>query len=223
MTNSAPANRSSEELEIRAAVETWGRAKWPGSRVVHELVTGSCRIDMAFIQSDHIAGVEIKSSRDRLARLPVQSNTYLGFLPEVWLVMAPKWAEVDKPGLSWNIGRAICEAGSVAEGAPSRFGRIETPARRNPALTVPMLGLLWRAELGAVAARFGIRTTARDTIADITALLARALTGDQIVSGVCEQLRARDAFPKTPRSDPPITTGSAAPRVGSDLFRVVTL
>ena len=69
MTNSAPANRSSEELEIRAAVETWGRAKWPGSRVVHELVTGSCRIDMAFIQSDHIAGVEIKSSRDRLARL----------------------------------------------------------------------------------------------------------------------------------------------------------
>jgi hypothetical protein len=38
-------------------------------------------------------------------------------------------------------------------------------------------------------------------------MLARALTGDEIVREVCRELRARDAFPKCdghPPSDPPI-------------------
>jgi hypothetical protein len=167
-------------------------------------VIGECRIDMAFVGRDHIAGIEIKSSRDKTDRLAKQVEAYRVHLPEVWLVAAEKWGELE--GVPWSVGRlTYTRDGALIPGAFSPHGRFPHPARIDRAITVPMLDLLWRAEIGAVARRYRIETVRRDTIPDLKQRLARALTGDEIVSGVCAQLRSRSAFPASPVSDPPIS------------------
>lgn len=195
-------NRSSEELEMRIAVEAWGRQRFPGARVVHELVTGNCRIDMAFIQRDHIAGVEIKSSRDVLDRLETQLRAYHEYLPEVWLCSAPKW-EAHKVG--YPTGRVIYETGALRSTIAGGNGyAFPQPATVNHIKTVPMLHLLWRSELLNMCARYRVSASAKDTMRRLVIELARKLTGDEIVTGVCRELRARAAFPERPASDAPI-------------------
>ena len=146
---------------------------------------------MAFVCRDHLVGVEIKSSRDTLDRLKKQRDVFERHIPEVWLAVAPCWA--DKDGLGAR--------GVVIEVEPER--RVtKTWSWRGPnlACTAPMLDLLWRDELAAVAARKRLDYTRRAPIGTLLPLLARKLTGDEIVIEVCRELRSRDAFWK---ADPP--------------------
>lgn len=178
------ANRSAQELAMRDAVEAWGRERWPGARVVHELVVGACRIDMAFVCRDHLVGVEIKGPRDTLERVDKQIETFTAGLPEVWLAIDEKWRGQGK--VPWTCGRLWCAGGKVAG-----VDGLWRPVRLE--VTVPLLNLLWRDELHAVAVRRGLSAPkSRDPIGKLTPLLARKLTGDEIVTEVCRQLRARD-------------------------------
>ncbi len=199
-------NRSSEELAMRDALDAWGRTRWPDARVVHELVTGACRIDMAFVSPDHLVGVEIKSSRDTLDRLKAQEEAFAACIPELWVALAPKWQGKSNEA-GYHTGVVIVADGRVDHTIRFRSGSghdyaFERKPDLNRALTVPMLDLLWRNELHAIAARVGAwkpkGTPARPVL---IGAIARALTGDQIVAEVCRELRARDAFW---RSDPPV-------------------
>lgn len=209
-------NRSAEELEMRRAVEAWGRARWPGARLVHELVVGRCRIDMAFIGADHLAGVEIKSGRDVIDRLDPQLAAYRAALPEVWVCAAQRW---DGHSVPYGVGRLwIGAGGAVSSRHPQHgFPISATPER---SITVPMLGLLWQSELFSLAIRHGLPVARRTPIHPLIEAIARRLTGDEIVAGVCSQLRARDAFPKNPPSDPPVRIdGAISVRAAHNLFR----
>jgi hypothetical protein len=194
-------NRSSEELEMRAMIETWGRQRYPGARVVHELVTGGCRIDMAFIQRDHVAGVEIKSSKDVLDRLDKQIETYHRMLPEVWVCAAPRWDDHEIP---YRTGRLWIADGKAQSWRQEKGWPRQQPAIVDRTMTVPMLHLLWQAELFSLCAHSRVSASRRDRMSLLTAALARKLTGDEIVAGVCRELRARAAFPERPASDGPI-------------------
>lgn len=212
-------NRSSEELEMRRAVEAWGRERWPSARVVHELVVGVRRIDMAFIGPSHLAGVEIKSGRDRLDRLDPQLEAFRSALPEVWVFAAERWNDHSLP---YGIGRLWIGAnGAVSSRHPTHgFPQVADADR---SVTVAMLGLLWQSELFSLAVRSGLPVTRRTPIKPLIDIIARALTGDEIVAGVCAQLRARDAFPKRPASDPPIAISGGVPvhAAPTSLFRVM--
>jgi hypothetical protein len=179
-------NRSAEELAMRDAVEAWGRARWPQARVLHELVVGNCRIDMAFITPDHIAGVEIKSSMDTLDRLPKQLREFSAHLPELWLAHADRWEAGlanATPGVTF--GRLQIRDGAVGDWSSWYRPRLT--------VTAPTLALLWRNELHAVAVRHGLLSAkARTPAYSIEPLLARRLTGDQIIAEVCHELRSRD-------------------------------
>lgn len=200
-TLARPMQRSAEEFAMREAISAWGRARWPRARVVHELVVADRRIDMAFIEPDNLVGVEIKSSRDTLDRLESQIRTFCEYLPCVVAALAPKWGTHGIAPCCGADDSFFCDA--TADPAIYGVGRIAV--RRQ--VTVQMLRLLWAAEARAVAARTRVSFDKRLTLRDAIPMLARALTGDEIVREVCRELRARDAFPRHaghPTSDPPI-------------------
>jgi hypothetical protein len=194
-----PAWRSGEELSMRGALEAWGRARWPDSRVMHELSTGGCRIDLAFVSPTHLAGIEIKSSRDTLERLPRQLEEFAACMPELWLATALQWSgplhDHEHPkyiGLPWGVGHVVVDGGGVVH-EKIKYAHWELPygALVDPLLTVPMLHLCHCVELTRIAAAAGLAHRRRATRRDLMTLLARRLTGDAIIAGVCEQLRAR--------------------------------
>ena len=190
-------NTSSEEGEIRDAAIAWGRRRWPDARVVNELVVGhACRIDVAFISPAHLAGIEIKSSKDTLDRLETQLRVFTGHIPEVWLAFAPKWlSKISAAGVPWNVGQLLFNGGCVDEEIPhGGIGhRYRRPARPDECLTIQLLDILWRDELHAVANTHDLKPRAKAPIAEVRKLLVRKLTGEQIIAGVCTELRGRDA------------------------------
>lgn len=215
-------NRSCEELAMRGLVERWGRANWPRARLVHELVVNTKRIDMAFVNTNHLIGVEIKSSRDTLERWREQAIEYHKTLPEVWIAFAPKW--LGDPGID-DIGGSLRYAtGKILVSADEDLVSLkadqypggtcyERAAQANETLTVPMLDLLWRDELTEMCESHFIRVRSVDTMPTLKVAAARNLTGIQIIKGVCKALRARDSFPQDPASDPPITDGDGSAKL----------
>lgn len=193
-------NRSSEEFTMRAVIEAWGRPRWPDARLVHELVVGQCRIDMAFIRPDQIIGVEIKSSKDVMDRAEKQTTTFTRHLQTVIVAVAPKWKDLKHGFLPhWNGCETVCCGDEVTY----PFLRLKC----NRAVTSAMLELLWASEARQIAGRFRVPSTQSTPLYKLLPELARKLTGDEIVAQVCQELRARDAFPKGkdhPPSYPPI-------------------
>lgn len=188
---------------MRDLVVAWGRRRWPGARMVHELTIGECRVDVAFIDTHHVAGVEIKSSLDNLDRLSKQVDVFRRGLPEFWLALAPKWVDViekDYHAGAWSTDKIIVD-GEVRE----PWGGTASVDRR---VTVPLLDLLWRDELAAIARRKRLLQVASGiTVGGLAALLARRLTGDEIVAEACAELRARSGGRMGPAfagGDPPV-------------------
>jgi len=185
---------SAEELAMRGAVEAWGRVRWPGCRVMHELQVGGCRIDLAFVTETNIAGVEIKSSRDTLKRLDRQIEHYTAGLPEVWLAFAPKWLPHirDHNRLPWSVGKVMVDHTVLLEEIPwQEWSKHAYPAKRDMVFTSPLLYLLLKTELLKLATHRGVSHKSKITCTQLIERLARSLTGDEIVTGVCALLRQR--------------------------------
>ncbi len=205
---SAPANRSSEELQLRAAAAAWGRKRLPGCRVIHELVCGERRADLVFVGEKDLIGVEIKSSRDRLDRLDEQIKEYGRYFPEVWLFIAPKWTQAAKKLAKELSGMniAVGHPGRVEVLRPSRA----KPPYRDELVTARMLEWLWVDEAARIANRTqvipGPVVGSRYPAANVRKLLARLLTGNEIIREVCRELRARPLVGQM--SDPPLRPAS---------------
>jgi len=184
---------SAEEQQMREAVISWGRSRWPDARVMHELAIGGSRIDLAFVTPRSIAGVEIKSSRDTLDRLEGQLKSYFWALPEVWVAFAPKWLPHFQTQIGSRYGQMMVSDGAVTEEIQSRNPqyKFKHEPRIDELMTSPLLHLLWVDELRAVSAAFGVKVKSRMYGHKLRALLSRKLTGDQIITGVCAQLRLR--------------------------------
>jgi hypothetical protein len=197
MSDEAPPR---EELAMRDAIASWGRAKWPGVRVIHELVCDECRIDMAFVLPKDLIGVEIKSSRDTLARLDRQIRAFTRCLPEVWIAIAPKWQpklkETQRRDGYRDAGWLIVDGGNVTE---------DRQPRRDELVIMQLLWWLWQAEAARIAQRTDVipgRQPTRAPVHKIRPMLARLLTGNEILREVCAELRERPGFGY--RSDRPI-------------------
>lgn len=203
---------STELTEMTRAVAAWGRARWPGARVIYEHRVGGCRIDVMFALPDHLVGVEIKSSRDTFDRLAEQMRQFSHEIPELWLAVAPKWLEKatdpNDDRVPWSVGRLVVANGIASESVRGLYGQAPSyphPARPDVMLTAPMLHLLYRNEAHDLARRYGIKAPATMPLYKLVPLLARKLTGDQIVAEVCGALRSRpvagwasDALPAEP-------------------------
>lgn len=179
---------------MRGAVEAWGRARWPDATVIHEFPVGGCRVDLCFVCPDTIIGVEIKSSRDTLKRLPRQLKDYQAAFPEVWVAFATRWlSHFHGSEVPWNIGHLLVDQGNLTEDIPHYTDPFPHPAMRDLMLTAPMLWLAHKPEVQALLRSHGIYFKSRLRSPELMQLAARNLTGDQIVTGVCAAIRARAA------------------------------
>lgn len=194
---------SQDEDLIRGAVDAWGRARWPGARVCHELVVGrgQNRADLAFIQLDHFVTVEIKSQFDNVERLIAQVAAFRLASPETWVIVDPSHkrdAELVRYLLP-SVGVALVPRASFNETEPREVKVIAEPApfRAEPEA---MLSLLWVAELHAEAVACRVWSAKPGTHAAMVKRLIQLPEAEQ-VAAVCRQLRRRDAVW---RADPPI-------------------
>jgi hypothetical protein len=180
----------SEELAMRAAVTAWGRARWPDCRVLHELAMGERRIDLVFVAQSDLIGVEIKSGRDRLDRLDGQMKEYGRYLPEVWVAVAPRWRDHED---------VIHRRGNLLVVPSTGNAFIQKPAPgerpyRDELVCSRVLELLWYDEAARIAVRTDVvphRVPKQFRKDKLLKLLARLLTGNQILTEVCRELRER--------------------------------
>lgn len=198
--------RSKAELKMREAVETWGRAKWPAARVVHELVMdrGTVRADVGFISPDHIAVVEIKSEYDDTSRLLHQAGMFRLAVPEVWIA-APHRHISDAKLIRYlmpSIGIALSDRDRSMGDLPDDFALDDVePAEPFQPWPEACLSLLWVAEL-AIEARLHNVVHHHGKLSHATLVAAMLkLTWPEQIAAVCRQLRGREAFW---RADPPI-------------------
>ncbi len=194
-----PRYRSPDELMIRAALEEWGRARWPDRRVLHELGMGrgSVRADVVFAGTDSFSACEIKSAYDNSDRLVNQLAVFRLSSPEVWLVSdARHGRDAELMGyLLPSIG--LMEARVSGDGAA--LAVLREPGPFSPDLDC-MLSLLWVEELRETVTRLGIRVPARAT----HTVLRRALmeAGESTaLREVCRGLLGRRTLW---RADPPV-------------------
>lgn len=179
----------SSTKEIREAVTAWGRARWPDCRVLYELVFGTRRADVIFVTTADVIAVEIKSATDRLDRLAAQVREYSFYCPEVWIAIAAKWQdhqEVDSVSYRTNV--LVYKEGEVVERRPG-----EKP-HRDELSVARLIELLWKSETFKIAERtdlVGGRPQSNLRSAHVKKLIARLLTGNEILREVCAELRSR--------------------------------
>lgn len=170
---------------MRDAVTAWGRDRFRGCRVIYELALGERRVDVVFVTERDVVGLEIKSSRDTLARLEAQTKEYRRYFPEIWVAVAPRWAGADELHREPNM--LVVDGDKIVDDP-----RRDKPMR-DELVCSRMLELLWIAEAQRIAQRTGVIPGAMTKQMGRRArpMLARLLTGNEILVEVCKELRAR--------------------------------
>lgn len=140
-------------LAIRAELEA-AHAGDSDTRIVEEMGiwSGSVRVDVAVINGE-LAGFELKSARDTLARLPQQALFYSEVFDRMTVVTAENHLSgcVDMLPAWWGVMVAYNKADGCVGLAPFRDGT------RNPSQNPMQIArLLWKAEAVEVLDRHGL-------------------------------------------------------------------
>lgn len=180
------------EHEIRRAVlDDLASLHLDDTLIVEEmgLDQGAIRVDIAVVNGV-LAGFEIKSDWDNLARLPAQRDTYNAVFDEVTVVTGTRHLEQLKPLIPewWGI--------VVAERKPSEPSlTVRRPAERNPARDPEFLAkLLWRDEALSILEVLGLDGMASAPRRVLWAKLASCLTVDELGAAVRSSLKARSGW-----------------------------
>lgn len=204
---------SQAERDIRDAVAEHIRGTMPAARIIHELVVGGCRADLAAVEPERVTLFEIKSSRDTLSRLDRQVRSFRAAAHRVVVVADERWFEAFEyrsgaPG--FRATEALKEGCSTAELWCFPQGRIGAEMyrwafpywrdNRPEPHAAKLLGLLWKAELLTEANRHRVAAGSRRTCPALIRDMAWLMTGKEIAQAVCRQLRQRHF----PEADAPI-------------------
>lgn len=225
-----PAYRSSAEAEIREAVVSRIRQHRSAARIIHEInavnmyAGATCRIDVLAVDREEIIAVEIKSSKDKLTRLPSQIDAMRGVAHGVVVALHDKflveqktnqWAsEYERDGQHYL--RRLPDPfysghHDVAFWVHPEAQRHFTGAWRFPERVLhaaspgSAIAMLWRDELISMCAMLRVPCGKRSTMAEMIAALRWHCTGAEITKGVCAALRAR----KCVEADPEIISEAA--------------
>lgn len=207
---------SKSELVLRNALEAFCRTRWPGARVVHEIVMGAGRVraDLAALDEAHIAAFEVKGAYDETVRLLHQVGMYQLCVPEVWMVVA-QGHEADAklirhllPSVGLLVGAGKSGGYHYDTAFDDGIGlTVEAEAVPRPVVPEMMLEMLWAAELRDVCDRTRTATGKKPTRPGmIKALLDLPI--DTLQRETCTALRGRDALW---RADAPVTAAARIP------------
>lgn len=210
---------SQAERDIRDAVVDHLRASLPGARIVHELVVGQCRADIAAIEPECLTLVEIKSKKDTLDRLKRQVEEFEPACHRFIVVADQRWFEEfdyrNGQGRGYRPGDGLdcVPIGSAWRWPKAERGQFlydwgwQLPRRTEwEPHAAKLLALLWKYELIAEAGKHGVAANTRSTIGTLIRDMTWMMTGREIAHAVCRQLRARHF----PEADAPILESKAA-------------
>jgi len=197
---------------MRDAVAARLRSLLPDARIIHELVVGNCRADLAAVQPERITLVEIKSAKDTLARLDRQVAEFSVASHRLIVVAAERWFDrkpYDNGRPRFVPSEALKHSGAIwlyPEPEPNtieawygwRFQSWE--GTRAEPHAARLLGLLWKCELLAECDRHRIVAGRRTNMATLIRDMAWHMTGAEIARAVCRQLRCRH-FPEADAPD----------------------
>lgn len=203
---------SPSERAIRDALVAHLRAVAPRGRIVHELVVGECRADIAVVEPERLILFEIKSERDTLDRLDRQMKTFAALSHGAVAVLHERWFDRTpyndgKPRMAFDGAHGGFDVWSfpAPDLAVYRYAsayRWDTP---RPSIRQPrafdFLNLMWRDEMAVEAGRHRISCGPRANMAQMAEQMAYLMTGREIARAVCRQLRLR-SFPE---ADAPIS------------------
>lgn len=192
---------------------------------MHEINVSSYgnRIDVLAVDRAEIIAVEIKSERDKLDRLAAQlegmrrvAHHSIAALHEKFLTekATNSWAAEYKRGdthfvrempdvVPWGCGWIFPEVNRAGL-SPGLWKEPEVTLCKP--LPSGALGMLWRAELREMCARFSVMVPSRATMDFMIDALRWSLSGRDLTLGVCAALRARDCV----EADAPIEVREAA-------------
>lgn len=197
---------------MRRALSEWGRKRWGSDvRIIHELQLGMRRIDLVFVLPSDIIGIEIKGPKDSPGdkRVVHQMREFNFYLPEVWLAVDAKWRDHQSVKTVRNLlvvdgddvtidyeDRKTAHLSRVKRGGfPATKGMWPVfEAHRDEMCCSRLLERLWSGEAIRILVRQGL---VQEQLAKKTdhhkarKILARMLTGHQIMTEVCTELRAR--------------------------------
>jgi hypothetical protein len=186
-TQPARADRAVREL-VRAEI---GRFLHKGSPVVMveemEVCLGRARVDLAVI-SDQLIGIEIKSVKDDVTRLPAQAEAYSRCFDRVVLVVDESLVAKATPLIPAWWGLVVSFQQDV------RLTYVfERRPRRNPQLDLDaLLALLWREEVDALLGDLlGISAQPRATKKSIRAQLLAEIDPPVLHCASLNKLRGR--------------------------------
>lgn len=217
-----PAYRSSDEAEIRDAVVARLRLLRPQSRIIHEINATDFgnRIDVLAVGAAEIIAVEIKSKKDKLARLPAQmiamrgaAHLAIAAIHERFLVdeVSNQWAaHHQKDGVFYRgTAPAECDRAPtwvfperrrvLADGwrdENERWGLPAVPLEQ--ALPAQAINMLWRDEVAGLCSRLGVAASRRSTMPQMIAALRWHCTGAELTKGICSMLRQRECCEADP-------------------------
>jgi hypothetical protein len=159
------------------------------------LCQGAVRADVAVINGS-LAGFEIKSDRDTLARLPNQVEVYGRVFDYVTLIVGPKHAATIGKAVPafWGIVVATEDDGVL------HLRSLQSAKRNRNVDALAVARLLWRDEALALLAHHDLDTGLRSKPRRrLWAALVAGLRADELAAAVRETLRAREGW----RSDRP--------------------
>ncbi len=212
-----PAYRSPAEAEIREPVVARLRDLLPNCRIIHEIqcaTWGPNRIDVMAVTPERIVSAEIKSSRDKIDRLPAQLSSMHGCSHHAIAALHRKFFKIEASPFG---GLMVTEPEEARIGMvwgfdlpeskfAEQYQRHELSHRYEKHMISPPSGaldMLWREELRIIAARKALSTkTSRLTMEELRDLIIWNMTGKQVTREICATLRAR----KCPEADPQIFT-----------------
>ncbi|QDZ10544.1 NERD domain-containing protein [Devosia ginsengisoli] len=212
-----PAYRSSAEGEIREAVVARLRERRPDARIIHEInvsTYGPNRIDVLAVSPTEIIAVEVKSSKDKLDRLPAQVGAMRGCAHQVIAALHEKFL-VEKPtnrgaahykrdGLFYlrSTPDLDCRPDSVWVFPEIKRNMHEdgwchlapwqlATAKFDAPLPAGAIDLLWRDELAWLCGSLGVAASRRTNMGEMVSALRWNCTGREITKGICTALRRR--------------------------------
>ncbi|WP_224406148.1 hypothetical protein [Afifella sp. IM 167] len=225
---------SEAERELRDAVVAHLHDAMPKARVVHELVCGGCRADLAAVERDRLTLFEIKSERDTLVRLAEQVRQFTRAAHAVVVVAhekhfdrtpykngQPRFAapdELHSPG-GHRYDELWCAPPDADDGTGFRgLYRWHLPrwSQKQPQAYY-LLDLLWRDELIAEASAHQVPFGKRPTRHVLITQMVWEMTGREIAQAVCRQLRRR-AFPEADAAIVEDAARPVGPARGVELF-----
>lgn len=163
----------------------------PDMVIIEELglCHGEGRVDVAAVNG-LLSGYEIKSSSDTLTRLPRQVELYSRVMDTMSLVCAPRHLDAGIELIPdwWGV--------QVADGPRLE---VERPDGLNPSPEpVPVLQLLWRDELRAIASMCQLTAVSRDNRRTLMSKLAGVLSLNEIRELTRHALKTREGW-RVPR------------------------